>query len=381
MQENLIYLDNNSTTKLDPRVLEEMMPYLTSQYGNASSSHIMGQGVSIQIERARESIGDLINSNPEDIIFTAGATESINLALRGTLHHKRSPNANIVTLKTEHSAVLDTCQDLENSGISVRYVNVTSDGIVDFDELNNLVDQDTILVCAMWVNNETGVIQPIGRIAQLAHSKGALLMSDATQAVGKLTVDVLENEVDLLAFSGHKFYGPKGVGALYINQRLKLKPLIFGGGHERGVRSGTLNVPGIVGMGKAASIARLEMNKDANKISLLANQLMSGIFSNHKASLNGSQTLRLCNTMNILFEGVENTALMMKLKHICISTGSACKSLIIEPSHVLLAMGLTKEQANSSLRFSLGRFNTQQDIQFTVEAIKEAIGNLTMLDC
>jgi len=376
MPEEYIYLDNNATTKIDPRVLDAMMPYLTDSYGNSSSAHLMGRKLGVEIEKARVFLGDLINSNPEDIIFTAGATESINLALKGISHLKKTANGNIVTFATEHNAVLDTCRNLENAGIEIRYVGVLQNGLVDIDRMVQVIDSDTLLVCAMLANNETGVIQDLSVISEIAHSCGAIFMSDATQAVGKIEVDVIEMGVDLLAFSAHKFYGPKGIGALYINPVLKLNPLIFGGGQEKGLRSGTLNVPGIVGFGEAARISEVEMDLDQERIGTLSQRLFAGLARNHDVSINGECSSRLYNTMNICFDGVDNEALLMKLGNICVSNGSACHSMTIEPSHVLLAMGLSREQVGSSLRFSLGRFNSEKDIDITIQAIKHAIYDL-----
>jgi cysteine desulfurase len=376
MSEEYIYLDNNATTKIDPRVLDFMMPYFTEAYGNSSSAHLMGRKLALEVDRARELLGNLINSNPENILFTAGATESVNLALKGILHLKKSPKANIVTFTTEHSAVLDTCHSLENSGFEIRCVEVLQNGLIDFEKLVQVIDKDTLIVCAMLANNETGVIQPLSAISEIAHNHGALFMSDATQAVGKIQVDVIEMGIDLLAFSAHKFYGPKGIGALYINPLLKLNPLIFGGGQEKGLRSGTLNVPGIVGFGEAARIAEIEMDLDQKRIETLSQRLYAGLSENHKISLNGDGSPRLYNTLNICFSGIDNEALLMKLGNICVSNGSACHSMTIEPSHVLLAMGLSREDVGSSLRFSLGRFNSEKDIDTTIQAIRGVIYDL-----
>lgn len=375
MQGNIIYLDNNSTTPLDPRVLDAMMPYFTDLYGNAASAHLMGKKVKIAVDKAREAVGDLINSNPEDIIFTAGATEAINLAIRGAVKLSPAKVPHIITLKTEHPAVLDTCKELETIGVEVTYLDVERDGLVDLTLLRKAIKEETILVCVMLVNNETGVIQQVKEIAEIAHDHNALFLSDATQAMGKLPIDVLDDEIDLLAFSGHKFYGPKGIGGLYVNARLRLKPLIFGGGHERGLRSGTLNVPAIVGMGKAAELAALEMENDKKEIGVLVEKLKGALLAVDDVQENGSVN-RIYNTLNLCFGGLDNQDMLLRLNKVCASNGSACHSMVIEPSHVLLAMGLAREQANSSIRFSLGRFNTDEEIDSAIINIKEVVDSL-----
>lgn len=376
MPSEIIYLDNNATTPLDPRVLEEMMPYFEGLYGNSSSAHLLGKRIKVAVDKARGEVGDLINSNPEDIIFTAGATEAINIALRGLPNMGIQNGKHIITVSTEHPAVLDTCKYLESTGVSVTYLGVNSEGLIDLEELKEVITAETVLISVMLVNNETGVIQPIKQIAEIAKEHGVLFMSDATQAVGKFQIDVIESNVDLLAFSAHKFYGPKGIGGLYVNPRLKLNPLVYGGGHERGLRSGTLNVPGIIGMGAAARYAGQEMQKDSSFVGELASRLQEGLLSIEAASLNGSVEKRLYNTVNICFEGVDNEALLLNLRNICVSNGSACSSLTMEPSHVLLEMGLSKEQANSSIRFSLGRFNTMEEIDKTVLEVSKSVKRL-----
>ncbi|MGB3106169.1 cysteine desulfurase family protein [Sphingobacterium siyangense] len=374
MQNNFIYLDNNATTPLDPRVLEEMMPYLTDMFGNASSSHRMGKQLNAIVEKGRRQMADLIDANEEDIFFTAGATEAINMALQGfpgiagrTMH--------IITVQTEHPAVLDTCGYLESTGVEVTYLPVDGDGLINFDKLRGAFKNNTALVSVMHVNNETGVIQDIERIAEIAHGHGALFMSDGTQSVGKLAVEA-SSFIDILTFSAHKFYGPKGIGGVYFNPRLIMKPLIYGGGHEGGARSGTLNVPGIVGMGKAAELAALQMNQDKERIGKLRDSLEQQLLTIEGAKLNGSQEQRIYTTSNIRFDGVNNEAVLLGLKDICVSNGSACHSFVMEPSHVLQAMGLTKDEANNSIRFSLGRFNTEEEIKQTVYAVKKIITRL-----
>lgn len=374
MQNNFIYLDNNATTPLDPRVLAEMMPYLTDMFGNASSSHTMGRQLKTVVDRSRRQIGDLIDVDEENIYFTAGATEAINIALQG-ISSKSGNTRHIITVRTEHPAVLDTCRYLENTGVEITYLSVDNDGLIDFDELNAAFKENTVLVSVMHVNNETGVIQDIERIAEITHEHGALFMSDGTQSVGKLPIEA-SSFIDILTFSAHKFYGPKGIGAAYLNPRIKIKSLIYGGGHERGLRSGTLNVPGIVGMGKAAELAALQMNQDKERIGKLRDTLEQQLLTIEGAKLNGSREKRIYTTSNIRFDSVNNEAVLLGLKDICVSNGSACHSFVMEPSHVLQAMGLTKDEANNSIRFSLGRFNTEEEIKQTVAAVKQIITRL-----
>ncbi|MFC3356435.1 cysteine desulfurase family protein [Sphingobacterium zeae] len=374
MQNNFIYLDNNATTPLDPRVLDEMMPYLTDMFGNASSSHSMGKQLDRIVTKNRMRIGDLIDVNEEDIYFTAGATEAINIALQG-ISSKVNSNKHIIAVQTEHPAILDTCRYLEQTGVEVTYLSVDKEGLIDFEELRTAFKENTVLVSVMHVNNETGVIQDIERIADIAHERGALFMSDGTQSVGKLPIEA-SSFIDILTFSAHKFYGPKGIGAAYINPRIKIKTLVYGGGHERGLRSGTLNVPGIVGMGKAAELAALQMTQDKERIGELRDTLEQQLLTIGGAKLNGSQCQRIYTTSNIRFDGVNNEAILLGLKNICVSNGSACHSFVMEPSHVLQAMGLTKDEANTSIRFSLGRFNTEEEIKQTVDTVKQIITRL-----
>ncbi len=376
MTNKYIYLDNNATTPLDPRVLEVMMPYLTDLYGNASSSHLMGKRVKQAVDKARGQVGDLIDANPEDIVFTAGATEAINLAIRGVVRQSGSEPTHIITVATEHPAVLDTCRYLETTGVQVTYLGVNREGYIDLQELEDAFQENTLLVCVMAVNNETGVIQDIGRIKEITHVHGALFMTDATQALGKY--GIWADGIDLMAFSAHKFYGPKGVGGLYINPRLRLQPLIFGGGHERELRSGTLNVPGIIGMGVAAEYANKERVENIVESEWLRDRLENELLQIEDTSVNGGK-LRLPTTTNICFHGVDNEALMLNLKNICVSNGSACHSFTMEPSHVLLAMGLSREEANSSIRFSVGRFNTIDEINAAIKMVNDTIQRLKLL--
>ncbi|WP_367330716.1 cysteine desulfurase family protein [Sphingobacterium multivorum] len=379
MQNNFIYLDNNATTPLDPRVLEEMMPYLTDMFGNASSSHRMGKQLNAIVEKGRRQMADLIDANEEDIFFTAGATEAINMALQG-FPRIAGRTMHIITVQTEHPAVLDTCGYLESTGVEVTYLPVDRDGLINFDKLRAAIKSNTALVSVMHVNNETGVIQDIERIAEIAHGFGALFMSDGTQSVGKLPVEA-SSFIDILTFSAHKFYGPKGIGGVYFNPRLIMKPLIYGGGHEGGARSGTLNVPGIVGMGKAAELAALQMSQDTERVGKLRDSLEQQLLTIQGAELNGSKEQRIYTTSNIRFDGIDNEAILLGLKDICVSNGSACHSFVMEPSHVLQAMGLTKDEANNSIRFSLGRFNTEEEIKQTVDAVKQIITQLRAMAC
>lgn len=374
MQNNYIYLDNNATTPLDSRVLEVMMPYLTDIYGNASSSHRMGKQLKRAVDQARQQIANLIDVNVEDLYFTGGATEAINIALQG-IPGRGNRSKHIITVQTEHPAVLDTCRYLETTGVEVTYLSVDEFGLIDFAELRDAFKDNTVLVSAMYVNNETGVIQDIEAIADLAHENGALFMTDGTQAVGKLNITA-SDYIDILTFSGHKFYGPKGIGGVYIQPKVKVRPLVHGGGHERGLRSGTLNVPGIVGLGKAAEIATAEMSADSNRIGHLRDMLESQLLSIEGANVNGSVKQRIYNTSNICFEGVSSDALLLNLQDICVSNGSACHSFVMEPSHVLLAMGRSREEADTAIRFSLGRLNTPEEIERTVEAVKKAVVRL-----
>lgn len=378
MTNKYIYLNNNATTPLDPRVLEAMMPYMTDLYGNASSSHLMGKRIKQAVDKAREQVGELINANPENIIFTSGATEAINMAIRGVIAQCGIDNPHIITISTEHPAVLDTCQYLESRGVEVTYLPVDDDGLINLS-LNTLeasYQDNTVLVCAMGINNETGVLQPFGRMASSAHERGVLLMCDATQFIGRYEMDVIEKEVDILAMSAHKFYGPKGVGALYIRPGLNISPLLFGGGHQNGLRSGTLNTAGIVGMGKAASLVQESLHEEIHRLFGLRKKLEDALLKIDGTKQNGHDGFRACNVTNITFQGVDSDALILNLKNICVSNGSACHSFTMEPSHVLLAMGLTNEEANSSIRFSLGRFNTEEEIDYTIEQVSAAVERL-----
>lgn len=382
----MIYLDNNATTRLDPRVLDAMMPFLTDNYANAASTHPFGVLASEAVKTARQQMAGLLHCEPHELVFTSGATEAINLAIKGIAERCGPNRKHIITVQTEHKAVLDVCGYLETRGFEVTYLPVESDGLLDFALLKSALRPHTLLVSVMLANNETGVIQPIQEIAKLAHEAGALFMTDATQAVGKLPIDVDNMQVDLLAFSAHKFYGPKGVGGLFLRQRrsansarVKLEALLHGGGHERGLRSGTLNVPGIVGMGKAAELAGLTVAQKTNRIDALRDQLETGLLTIPGSRVNGSIKHRLYNTTNIFFENCDSDALIMGLTGIAVSNGSACTAASIDPSHVLLAMGLSEVEAFSCLRFSLGRFNTESDITATIQAVKGIVEELRAL--
>lgn len=376
----MIYLDNNATTRIDPRVLETMMPYLMDHFANAASTHAFGLGANEAVKVARKQVSDLIGSEMYEIVFTSGATEAINLAIKGVAENHQSKGKHIVTVQTEHAAVLDVCRYLETRGFEVTYLTVKPDGLLDLEVLKSALGPDTILVSVMMVNNETGVIQPIREIATLAHDAGALFMSDGTQAVGKMAIDVDDLGIDLMPLSAHKFYGPKGSGALFVRQRrpwrVKLEALVHGGGHEGGKRSGTLNVAGIVGLGKAAEIAQKELRQDAQRIGEIRNELERQLLAIEGTRINGHLGSRLHNVTNILFEGCDCDALIMGLDDIVLSNGSACTSASIEPSHVLLACGLSETEAFSCLRFSLGRFNRLDEVPVVVANVKRVVEGL-----
>lgn len=375
-----IYLDNNATTPLDPRVLEAMMPYLTDVFGNAASrNHPFGWAAEEGVDYARDQISQLINCDPKEIIFTSGATESDNLGIKGVFEMYAQRGNHVITTTTEHKAVLDTCKHIEKLGGKVTYLPVNEQGLISLEELEAAMTPQTILVTIMYGNNETGTVQPIREIAAIAHKHGALFMSDGTQAVGKIPVDVQADGIDLMAFTAHKMYGPKGVGALYVrrkNPRVKVTAQMDGGGHERGMRSGTLNVPGIVGFGKACELARLEMAADAERLSKLRDQLEKELLTLEESYVNGSIERRLPHVTNISFKYVEGEGLMMGVKDLAVSSGSACTSASLEPSYVLKALGLSDDLAHSSLRFGLSRFTTDEQIAYAINHVKEAVTKL-----
>lgn len=375
-----IYLDNNATTPMDPRVLEAMIPYFTQKFGNAASrNHPFGWAAEEGVDYAREQVAKLIGANEKEIIFTSGATEANNLALKGVFEMYKDKGNHIITCTTEHKAVLDACKHLEKQGANVTYLQVKSDGLIDLQELENAMTDKTILVAIMYGNNEIGVIQPIKEISAIAHKHGALFFTDATQAVGKIPVDVIADGIDLMSFSAHKMYGPKGVGALYVrrkNPRVKVTAQMDGGGHERGMRSGTLNVPGIVGFGKACELCRLEMADEAKRLSALRDKLESSLTTLEESYVNGNREHRLPHVANISFKYVEGEGLMMAMKDMAVSSGSACTSASLEPSYVLKSLGLSDDLAHSSIRFGLGRFTTEEEVDFAIEQTKKAVNHL-----
>ncbi len=373
-----IYLDHNATTPMDPRVLEAMIPYFTENFGNAASrNHSFGWHAEEAVDYAREQVAKLIGAEAKEIIFTSGATEGDNLAIKGVYEMYASKGNHIITCTTEHKAVLDTCKHLEKLGAEVTYLEVQPDGLVDLKELEAAMRPTTILVAIMYANNEIGVIQPVKEIAAIAKKHGALFFTDGVQAVGKIPVDVIADGIDIMAFTAHKMYGPKGVGALYVrrkNPRVKVTAQMDGGGHERGMRSGTLNVPGIVGFGKAAEIARTDMAADTERISKLRDKLENALKQIDESYVNGTPAHRLPHVSNISFKYVEGEGLMMGFnKDIALSSGSACTSASLEPSYVLKALGLGDDLAHSSLRFGLGRYTTEEQIDFTIKAVTDTV--------
>jgi len=375
-----IYLDNNATTPLDPRVLEAMLPYFTNKFGNAASrNHAFGWVAEEAVDYAREQVAKLIGCTEKEIIFTSGATEADNLAIKGVFEMYADKGNHIITATTEHKAVLDTCKHLEKQGARVTYLQVKEDGLIDLQELEAAMTPETILVSIMYGNNEIGVVQPVKEISAIAHKHGALFMTDATQAVGKIPVDVNADGIDLMAFSAHKMYGPKGIGALYVRRkgpRVKVTAQMDGGGHERGMRSGTLNVPGIVGLGKACELCRLEMDEEAKRLSGLRDKLENALTQLEESYVNGNKEHRLPHVANISFKYVEGEGLMMAMKDLAVSSGSACTSASLEPSYVLKALGLSDDLAHSSIRFGLGRFTTEEEVDYAIENTKKAVNHL-----
>ena len=373
-----IYLDNNATTPMDPRVLEAMTPYFLEDYGNAASrNHPFGWKAEEAVDYAREQVAKLINADPKEIIFTSGATEGDNLGIKGVFEMYAQKGNHIITATTEHKAVLDTCRHLEKIGAEITYLKVQPYGLIDLKELEAAIRPTTILMSIMYANNEIGVVMPIKEISAIARKHGVLVFTDATQAVGKIPVDVIADGIDLMAFTAHKMYGPKGVGALYVrrkNPRVKVTAQMDGGGHERGMRSGTLNVPGIVGLGKACELCMQDMEADTKRISKLRDKLETALLLLEEAYVNGSTKHRLPHVSNISFKHVEGEGLLMGFnKNIALSSGSACTSASLEPSYVLKALGLGDDLAHSSLRFGLGRFTTEEQIDYTVKAISETV--------
>ena len=376
-----IYLDHNATTPCDPRVVEAMIPYFTNSFGNAASrNHPFGWQAEEAVDYAREQVAKLIGADPKEIIFTSGATEADNLAIKGVFEMYASKGNHIITCNIEHKAVLDTCKHIEKEGGEVTYLKVNPDGLIDMKELEAAIQPTTILIAIMYANNEIGTVMPMKEISALAKKKGILVFSDATQAVGKIPVDVNKDGIDLMAFTAHKMYGPKGVGALYVrrkNPRVKVTAQMDGGGHERGMRSGTLNVPGIVGFGKACEICFNEMEEETKRVSALRDKLETALMKTEEAYINGSTQHRLPHVTNISFKYVEGEGLLMGFnKDIAVSSGSACTSASLEPSYVLKALGLGDDLAHSSLRFGLGRFTTEDQIDYTGEAVTKTVNKL-----
>ncbi|HXO87857.1 MAG TPA: IscS subfamily cysteine desulfurase [Candidatus Acidoferrales bacterium] len=379
-----IYMDNQATTALDPRVLEAMLPYFTEKFGNAASrNHEFGWKAEEAVENARAQIARLIRATPREIVFTSGATESDNLAIKGVAESYRAKGHQIITQATEHKAVLDSCKRLEKYGYEVTVLPVAHDGLIDLDELRRAITPRTILISIMYANNEIGVIQPIAEIGKIAKEQKVLFHVDAVQAVGKIPVDVHRDSIDLLSISAHKLYGPKGIGALYVRRKdpkVEISPTIDGGGHERGMRSGTLNVPGIVGLGKACELCQKEMPEEGPRLARLRDKLKDAIMASLDGTgVNGSMTHRLPNNLNLSFSGVEGDALLMGINDVAVSSGSACTSAMIEPSYVLRALGVSDELSHSSIRFGLGRFNTEEEIAYVADRVIETVKRLREL--
>lgn len=379
-----IYMDNHATTPVDPRVLDAMLPYFAERFGNAASrSHAFGWAAEEAVENARGQIAALIGATPKEIIFTSGATESDNLMIKGVAGMHREKGNQIITQVTEHKAVLDTCKRLEKHGFEMTYLPVQSDGRVDPDDVKKAITPRTILIAIMFANNETGVIQPIAEIGELAKERGIFFAVDGAQAAGKIPVDVLRDNIDLLALSGHKMYGPKGVGALYVrrrNPRVQLSALIDGGGHERGMRSGTLNVPGIVGLGKACEICRQEMPTESVRVGGLRDRLRAGLESKLEGVfINGSLEHRLPNNLNVSFADVDGESLMMGIEDVAVSSGSACTSANLEASYVLKALGVSDDLAHNAIRFGLGRFNTEEEVDYVTGKVVQTVSKLREL--
>ncbi|MBN1786363.1 MAG: cysteine desulfurase NifS [Candidatus Methanofastidiosa archaeon] len=374
-----VYLDNSATTKVDERVIDEMLPYFRTYYGNASSLHSFGRDASNALASSRQRVAEIINARNDEVIFTAGGTESDNIAILGVAKALREKGDHIITSSIEHPAVLETCESLERSGFEVTYLPVDDKGMISLRDLEDSLCERTILVTVMHANNEIGTIQPIREIGKMAHEHGALFHTDAVQSLGKLPIDVQRDNIDLLSISGHKLHGPKGIGALFIKDGTPIKPIIYGGGHERGLRSSTENIPGIVGLGKACDISKRDLEKDIRYISGLRDKLIKGIFDEiPKVRLNGHPEKRLCNNVNMSFEAVEGEALVLALDRagIASSTGSACSSKKSKASHVLLAIGLREVTAYGSLRLSLSRMNTVEEIDYVLEKLPDIMSKL-----
>jgi len=374
-----IYLDYSATTPVDPRVVDVMLPYLRQDFGNpASRSHAYGWKAEEAVETAREHVAALVNCDAKEIVWTSGATESINLAIKGAAHFYKDKGRHVITVKTEHKATLDTCRELEREGFEVTYLDVNENGLIDWEVLTSAIRPDTVLISVMYVNNEIGVIQDIPRIGEFCREKGILFHVDSAQATGKVVIDLQAIKVDLMSFSAHKTYGPKGVGALYVRRkpRIRIEAQIHGGGHERGMRSGTLPTHQIVGMGEAFRIARQEMAAENERMRVLRDRLWKGLSEMEAVYLNGDLEHRVPHNLNVSFNYVEGESLLMGIKDVAVSSGSACTSASLEPSYVLRALGRSDELAHSSIRFSVGRFTTEQDVDFTVALLKEKVAKL-----
>jgi cysteine desulfurase len=374
-----IYLDYSATTPVDPRVAQKMIPYLTEHYGNpASRSHALGWKAEEAVEEAREQVAALVRCDAKDLVWTSGATESINLALKGAAEFYKTKGKHLVTVKTEHKATLDSMRELERRGFEVTYLEVGADGLIDLNQLESAIRKDTILVSVMFVNNEIGVVQDVAAIGELCRAKGALFHVDSAQATGKLDIDLQALKVDLMSFSAHKTYGPKGIGALFVRRkpRVRLEAQMHGGGHERGFRSGTLATHQIVGMGEAYRLAKLEMAAECGRIRVLRDQLLSGIQQMEEVFVNGHLERRVPHNLNVSFNFVEGESLIMAVKDIAVSSGSACTSASLEPSYVLRALGRSDELAHSSIRFTLGRFTTQEEVDYTVDHLRTKVAKL-----
>jgi cysteine desulfurase len=376
-----IYMDNHATTPVDPRVFEAMRPYFTTVFGNAASrNHSFGWEAEEAVEKARKQIAGIIGATAKEIVFTSGATESNNLAIKGVAEMYAEKGNHIITAATEHKAVLDTCKRLEKDGIRVTYLSLQQNGLIDLDQLREAITDKTILISIMYANNEIGVLQPIAEIGKMARARGVLFHTDATQAVGKVPVDVNRDNVDLLSISAHKMYGPKGVGALYVrrrNPRVQLTAQIDGGGHERGMRSGTLNVPGIVGLGEACAIAQAEMAEEGKRLAYLRDKMKDRLLAAlDEVYINGTMEHRLPNNLNISFAYVEGESLLMGINDIAVSSGSACTSATLEPSYVLKALGAGDDLAHSSIRFGLGRFNTEEEVDYVTAKVVDVVKKL-----
>jgi cysteine desulfurase len=377
-----IYMDYSSTTPVDPRVADKMIPYLREQFGNpASRSHIYGWSAEKAVEEAREEVAKLVNADPREIVWTSGATEGNNLAIKGAAHFYQTKGKHIITVKTEHKAVLDTVRELERQGFEATYLQPGADGLITIEQLAEAIRPDTILVSVMWVNNEIGVIQPIDEIGELCRSKGIIFHSDAAQATGKTPIDLEKTKVDLVTFTAHKSYGPKGIGAMYVRRkpRVRLEAQMHGGGHERGLRSGTLATHQIVGMGEAFRIAREEMATEIPRIRALRDRLAAGLGKIEEVYVNGDMAHRVPHNLNISFNYVEGESLIMAIKDIAVSSGSACTSASLEPSYVLRALGRSDELAHSSIRFTFGRFTTEADVDFAIELLTQKVHKLREL--